>query len=50
VAARLAANVVVHEWHLHHNPAGGHYAPLAADFIRARLAIAEEMLLEEFSL
>ena len=50
VAARLAANVVVHEWHLHHNPSGGHYAPLAADFIRARLAIAEELLLEEFSL
>jgi Ser/Thr protein kinase RdoA (MazF antagonist) len=50
VAARLAANVVVHEWHLHHNPAGGHYAPLAADFIRARLEIAEELLLEEFRL
>jgi hydroxylysine kinase len=50
VAARLLANVVVHEWHLHHNPSGGHYAALDADFIRARLQIAEELLLEEFKL
>jgi hydroxylysine kinase len=50
VAARLVANVVVHEWHLHHNPSGGHYTALDADFIRARLQIAEEQLLEEFKL
>ena len=48
VAARLVANVVVHEWHRHHNPSGGHYAALAPDFIRARLEIAGELLLEEF--
>ncbi len=46
VAARLVANVVVHEWHLHRNPAGDHYRPLAADFIRARLEIAAELSLE----
>jgi len=49
VAARLVANVVVHEWHRHHNPSGGHYAALAPDFIRARLEIAGELLLEEFN-
>ncbi len=50
VAARLVANVVVHEWHIHHNPSGGHYAALDPNFIRARLDIAEELLLEEFNL
>lgn len=50
VAARLVANVVVHEWHVHHNPSGGHHAALDPNFIRARLAIAEELLLEEFNL
>ncbi len=43
VAARLVANTVVHEWHLHHNPAGDHYRPLEADFIRERLHIAAEL-------
>jgi hydroxylysine kinase len=43
VAARLVANVVVHEWHLHRNPAGEHYHPLSGDFIRARLQIAAEL-------
>jgi Ser/Thr protein kinase RdoA (MazF antagonist) len=46
VAARLVANLVVHEWHLHHNPAGGHYRPLGADFIHARLQIAAQLSLE----
>jgi hydroxylysine kinase len=50
VAARLIANLVVHEWHLQHNPAGDHYRPLAADFIRERLAIAAELSLGEKSL
>ena len=50
VAARLVTNLVVQEWHLHHNPAGGHYTALDSDFIRARLGIAEELLLEEFNL
>ena len=50
VAARLAANLVVHQWHLSHNPTGGHYAPLAPDFIRARLAIARGLSLEEIRL
>jgi Ser/Thr protein kinase RdoA (MazF antagonist) len=47
VAARLVANLVVHEWHLHHNPASEHYRPLDADFIRERLKIAAELSLEE---
>ena len=50
VAARLVANLVVHEWHLHHNPAGEHYRPLAADFIRERLQIAAELSLGASSL
>ena len=50
VAARLVANLVVHEWHLHRNPAGEHYRPLAADFIRERLQIAAELSLGASSL
>jgi hydroxylysine kinase len=50
VAARLVANLVVHEWHLHHNPAGEHYRPLDVDFIRERLKIAAELSLGEGSL
>lgn len=46
VAARLVANLVVHEWHVHRNPAGEHYRPLGEDFIRARLRIAAELALE----
>ena len=46
VAARLVANMVVHEWHVHRNPAGEHYRPLAADFIRTRLQIAAELSVE----
>jgi hydroxylysine kinase len=49
VAARLVANVVVHEWHLHHNPAGEHYRPLDADFIRERLLIAAQLSFGESS-
>jgi hydroxylysine kinase len=50
VAARLVANLVVHEWHLHRNPAGDHYRPLDAAFIRARLQIAAQLSTEETSL
>jgi Ser/Thr protein kinase RdoA (MazF antagonist) len=46
VAARLVANMVVHEWHLHRNPAGEHYRALDADFIRTRLQIAAELSVE----
>jgi hydroxylysine kinase len=44
VAARLVTILVVHAWHLHHNPQGGHYAPFAADLIRARLGLARGLL------
>jgi hydroxylysine kinase len=46
VAARLVANMVVHEWHVHRNPAGEHYRPLGADFIQTRLRIAAELSVE----
>jgi hydroxylysine kinase len=49
VAARLLMNVVVHEWHVHHNPANDHYAGLDPAFIAARLAIAAQMSVEEFA-
>lgn len=50
VAARLLMTVVIHEWHLQRNPASGHYQPLAEDFMRARLDIADRLLLEEIRL
>jgi hydroxylysine kinase len=50
VAARLLMNVVVHEWHVHHNPSNSHYAALHGDFMRARLEIADRLLLEEITL
>jgi Ser/Thr protein kinase RdoA (MazF antagonist) len=50
VAARLLANVVVHEWHVHHNPASSHYRALAPAFMRSRLEIAAGLLREEITL
>ncbi|MBV9695664.1 MAG: phosphotransferase [Gammaproteobacteria bacterium] len=50
VAARLLMNVVVHEWHVHHNPANRHYAPLDEGFMRGRFAIATALLREEIRL
>jgi Ser/Thr protein kinase RdoA (MazF antagonist) len=47
VAARLLMTVVIHEWHVQHNPESGHFQPLAAELMQARLAIAAELLLEE---
>lgn len=50
VAARLLMNVVIHEWHVHRNPSSGHFAPLDADHMRARLTIADRLLPEEMKL
>jgi hypothetical protein len=50
VAARLLMTVVIHEWHVQRNPASGHFKPLEADFMRARLHIADRMLYEEIRL
>ncbi|HJS88508.1 MAG TPA: phosphotransferase [Steroidobacteraceae bacterium] len=50
VAARLLMNVVVHEWHVHHNPASQHFAPLRPDFMRVQLELADRMSGEEFKL
>lgn len=50
VAARLAMNIVVHEWHVAHNPSSRHFAALDAEFIRARLALANGLLEEELRL
>lgn len=47
VAARLLMMVVIHEWHVQRNPDSGHFKPLEADFMRARLQIAGRLLLEE---
>jgi hydroxylysine kinase len=49
VAARLLMMVVIHEWHVQRNPASGHFKPLEEDFMRARLHIAQALLLEEFT-
>jgi hydroxylysine kinase len=50
VAARLLMNVVVHEWHVHHNPEGGHHAPLSSDHMHAQLELAERLPGEEMTL
>lgn len=50
VAARLLMMVVIHEWHVQRNPDSGHFKPLEADFMRARLQIAGRLLLEEMRL
>lgn len=44
VAARLLMSVVVHEWHVHHNPGSRHFAPLDHEFMRAQFEIADRML------
>lgn len=49
-AARLLMTLVIHEWHVQRNPASGHYQPLTGDFMRARLDIADRLLLEEIRL
>jgi Ser/Thr protein kinase RdoA (MazF antagonist) len=49
-AARLLMNVVIHEWHVHRNPASGHFSALDADFVRARLRIADRLLPEDVTL
>jgi hypothetical protein len=41
---------VVHEWHVHHNPANDHYAALETEFIGTRLGIAAHMSHEEIAL
>jgi len=49
-AARVLMTVVIHEWHVHHNPASDHYAPLEDDTMRARLGIAAALAREELRL
>ncbi|MGH8289556.1 MAG: phosphotransferase [Steroidobacteraceae bacterium] len=50
VAARLLMNVVVHEWHVHHNPSSRHFAPLDAEFMRVQLELADQLPAEEIRL
>ncbi|MGA7538591.1 MAG: phosphotransferase [Steroidobacteraceae bacterium] len=50
VAARLLMNVVVHEWHVHHNPSSRHFAPLDAQFMRVQLELADRLPAEEIRL
>jgi hydroxylysine kinase len=47
VAARLLMNVVVHEWHVHHNPSSRHFAALDPDFMRVQLELAARLPGEE---
>ena len=42
-SARLLMTVVIHEWHVHHNPASSHYQALERDYMRARLDIAASL-------
>ena len=49
-AARLCANLVIHEWYLYRNPASDHHAALEPDFIRARLVVASQLARENFKL
>jgi hydroxylysine kinase len=50
VAARLAMNIIVHEWHVHQNPSSRHFAALDEHFMSARLGLADRLLDEEFGL
>ncbi|MBS0579531.1 MAG: phosphotransferase [Proteobacteria bacterium] len=50
VAARLLMTLVIHEWHVQRNPGGGHFAPLEEGFMRARLKISDQLLLQELRL
>lgn len=50
VAARLLMNVVVHQWHVQHNPSSRHFAPLEPDFMRAQLELADRLLSVDFAL
>jgi hypothetical protein len=43
-------NVVVHEWHVHHNPANLHYAALDPQFMHARLELVDRLLDEDIKL
>jgi hypothetical protein len=49
-AARLLMTLVIHEWHVQRNPDSGHFKALDEDFMKARLHIAEQLLLEEIRL
>jgi Ser/Thr protein kinase RdoA (MazF antagonist) len=44
IAARLITSLVVQQWHLEHNPAGGHYAALDSSFIQRRLKMARGLI------
>jgi hydroxylysine kinase len=50
VATRLLMNVVVHEWHVHHNPDGGHYVALESPYMHSRIEIGHRLLLEDICL
>jgi Ser/Thr protein kinase RdoA (MazF antagonist) len=50
LAARLLMTLVIHEWHVQRNPDSGHFKALDQDFMRTRLHIAQQTMLEEMSL
>ena len=50
VGARLLMTLVIHEWHVQRNPTSGHFKPLDEHFMRSRLDIAGQLLVEEIQL
>jgi hydroxylysine kinase len=45
IAGRILTDVLIASWHRHRNPAGTHYLDLEPEYIRARVRLAEELLL-----
>jgi hydroxylysine kinase len=44
IAGRILTDIVIPAWHRHRNPAGAHYSDLAPEVVRARVALASELL------
>jgi hydroxylysine kinase len=47
IAGRILSDVLITSWHRRRNPAGTHYVDLEPEYIRARVRLAEEVLLSE---
>jgi hypothetical protein len=47
IAGRILTDVLIASWHRRRNPAGAHYSDLDPEFIRARVKLAEEVVVSE---
>lgn len=47
IAGRILTDVLIASWHRRRNPAGTHYVDLEPEYVRARVRLAEEVLLSE---